>query len=113
MIAIHAFTKASLGTTHGLWHRDFFRRHWQKGLVDDINAHIIDLVDANNVAIATEQGQDSKQSLWEQGPRVSAILYLKLRSPPVGSLAVFDDGPSHHCARTFEKNIKDTEHSLG
>jgi len=42
--------------------------NWQKRLIDLIYVFIIDLVDAHNVAIATQQSQNTKGSAREQSP---------------------------------------------
>ena len=44
------------------------RSYRQEGLVDGVNVNIIDLVDAHNISIATQQSQHTEQSPWQQAP---------------------------------------------
>ena len=41
---------------------------WQEGLVHFVNAHVVDLVDAHNVAIASQQRQHPQGCPWQQAP---------------------------------------------
>ena len=41
---------------------------WQEGLVHFVNAHIIDLVDSHNIAIASQQRQHPQGCPWQQAP---------------------------------------------
>ena len=42
--------------------------HWQEGLVDGVDVHIIYLVDAHNVAVAAQQAQHAQQRSRQQAP---------------------------------------------
>ena len=41
---------------------------WQEGLVHFVDAHVVDLVDAHNVAIASQQRQHPQGCPWQQAP---------------------------------------------
>ena len=51
-----------LGSQHTSVQFNHTCRHRQKGLVDGVNVHVVDLVDAHDVAVAAQQAQDAQQS---------------------------------------------------
>ncbi len=44
------------------------RRHRQEGLVHGVDVHVVDLVDAHDVAVAAQQGQHAQQRARQQRP---------------------------------------------